>query len=148
MVFFEVGFCGSADEKGEFCRGEAGAGSSQYEVLGSELVICGEVVGKDDGAAGDEGGFEFGFGRFFDSVAERGFNFADLTDHLLEFDWIEGGLMVGAGEGFVEREVFFDARCAHCDGGDGDVDAEGVVAEANGDLESFAHGLHGAEIDG
>jgi len=81
VVFFEVGFCGSANEIREFCGGEAGAGSSQNEVLGSELVICGEVVGKNDGAAGDESGFEFGFGRLFNSVAERGFDFADLADH-------------------------------------------------------------------
>lgn len=56
--------------------------------------------------------------------------------------------MVRAGEGFVESEVFFDTTCAHSDSGDGDMDAESVVAEADVGLETLAHGLHGAEVNG
>ena len=52
--------------------------------------------------------------------------------------------MIGAGKRVIEREVLLNTTGTHCDRSDGDVNSERMIAEADRNLESFPHDLHGS----
>ncbi len=55
--------------------------------------------------------------------------------------------MVGARERFIEGEMLFNANGTEGGGGDGDVDALGVVTKACLNAERLAEGIHCTEVD-
>jgi hypothetical protein len=84
--------------------------------------------------------------RALDSVAEGGLHLAHRAHERGELGGQERGLMIGAGQAPVQREVLLDAGGAASGRRDGDRQAQRVVREPHGRPEDPRVGVHDAQV--
>ena len=80
------------------------------------------------------------------TVAQGGFHMAHRVHHSLELGRVEAGFLVGAGQGFIQREVLFDHLRAQHGSGDVTLPAGGVVGQTHRQAELVEQFHHGGEV--
>lgn len=80
------------------------------------------------------------------AVAHGRFDLATGADQLGQLVGFDGEGMVGPRHRPIESEMFFDDGSPHGDGGQGDVNAPGVVRKPRGNAESPRKRLHGPKV--
>ena len=113
--------------------------------LGKDLAClnlpCGHDALAGNGLVGGLAG-----GQVLVAVPERRLHMAHGLDHCLELGGVEAGLLVRAGQGFIEREVLFNDLRAQHGGGHIALPPGGVIGQADRQAELLIQLDHRGQV--
>src|SRR5207237_9190770 len=93
------------------------------------------------------GCFEFAIRSNFSAIAQRGANSSNALNQCLQLARLQRCAMIGSRQITIERKMLFNYASAERDGGDGYLDAGGVIGITHRNSKSFCHGLHRTEVN-